>query len=135
RVRVDFGERFLQEKFRGDGGFAHSGKLRFEEANDVAKDFVDVDLSELRRGHFGEIAEAADDAVEVGELGFQSGGAFIEDFLKLRRAKLAGTLEIFNGDLQGEERIAKLVGKASGEFPPGSNALGLHQLFLLSGEG
>ena len=89
----------------------------------------------MRRGHLGEIAEAADDGVEIGEFGFQRGGGFAENFLKLLGAKLAGALEIFDGDLQREKRVAQFVSQAAGEFAPGGDAFGLHKLFFLRGEG
>ena len=93
--------------------------MRLKETHGVAQHFVDIHPGELRRGHFGKIAEAADDGVEIGEFGFEGGGGFAENFLKLLRAKLAGALEIFDGDLQGKERVAQFVGQAlAGE--PGS---------------
>ena len=101
-IGVDFRQRFREERFRGDGGFADGGKLRFEQTHGVAKRFVYIDASELRRGHFGEIAEAADDAVEIGEFGFERGGAFGKNFLKLRGAEGAGALQVFKSDLHGE---------------------------------
>ena len=125
-IGVNFRKRFAQEIFRGDGRLADSIELRFKEANGVAQRFVDIQAGELRRGHFGEIAEAPDDAVEIGEFGFQCGRRFTEDFLKLVGAKLAGTLEILHRDLQREKRIAKFVRQAAGQFTPGGNALGLH---------
>ena len=88
----------------------------------------------MRGRHFREIAEAADDGIEVGEFGFQSSGGLVEDFLELTRGELARALQIFDRDLQGKERIAQLVGEAAGQFAPGSYALGLNEPFLLRSE-
>ena len=68
----------------------------------LRRDSFTLTRVKLRRGHFGEIAEAANDAVEIGEFGFESGGAFGKNFLKLLRAQLTGALQVFERDLQGE---------------------------------
>jgi len=102
RVGIDFGKRFGQEIFCGDGGLADGSKLRLEQLHGIAQTFIDIDASKIRRGHFGEIAEAANDAVEIGKLGFKSGRTFGKNFLKLSGAELAGTLKIFECDLHWE---------------------------------
>src|SRR5208283_5250897 len=134
-IGIDFRQRFAEEIFGGDGRLADGIELRLEQANSVAQSFVDIDMHELRSGHLGKIAEAADDAVEVGEFGFERGGGFAKNFLELLGTKLAGTLKIFDGELQGEKRIAQFVSEATGQFTPGSDAFGLHELFFLRGEG
>src|SRR4029077_12873566 len=134
-IGIDFGQRFIEEIFGGDGRLADGIELRFKQANDVAQGFVDVDAAELRSGHLGKIAEAANDAVEISELGFERGCSFAKNFLKLLGTKLAGALEILDGDLQGEERIAQFVSKPASQFAPGRDAFGLHELLFLRGEG
>ena len=101
-VGIDFRQRLSQEIFCSDGGLADGSKLRLEETDGVAQDLIDIDASEIRRGHLGKITEAADDAVEIGEFGFEGGGAFGENLLKLSGAKLSGALQIFKSDLHGE---------------------------------
>ena len=44
---------------------------------------------------------------------------------------LPGTKQVFDGQLQGEEWILKLVRETPGQFPPGRHALSLHQPFPL----
>ncbi len=101
-IGIDFRQRFIEKIFGGDGRLADGVELRFEQANSVAQGFVDIDGREVRSRHLGKIAEAANNAVEIGEFGFERGGGFTKNFLELLRTKLAGTLEIFDGDLQRE---------------------------------
>src|SRR5947207_2572382 len=47
----------------------------------------------------------------------------------------AGILQVLDSDLHREKRIAQFVSKASGEFAPGSHALGLEKTLFLRSEG
>src|SRR5208337_4479108 len=122
-IGINFGKRVVQEIFRGDVGLADGGELRLEQTDGVAQRLVDVYFGKFRRGHFGEIAEAADDVVEVGELRLQSGRRFADNLLKFLGAELTRTLQIFHSDLQREEWVAQLVSQPAGQFAPGGDAL------------
>src|SRR5205823_7843260 len=78
---------------------------------------------------------AADDAVQIGKLRFQGRRRFVENFEELLGVEPAGFLEVLDGDLHREKRIAQFVSKASGEFAPGSHALGLEKTLFLRSEG
>ena len=51
-------------------GLPTAGELLFEQANRVAQGLVYIDASELRRRHLGEVAEATNDTVEIGQFRF-----------------------------------------------------------------
>ena len=131
RICIDFGQRIGQKQFRRDGRFAHFVELRFEQAHGVSNSFIHVHANKLRRGHLREIAEAANNGIEIGKLRFQRGRGLVKDFQKLFRVQFPRLLQIFDGDLHREKRIAQLMREPSRQFAPGGNALGLHQAFFL----
>ena len=71
-IRVDVGQRLRQKQFGGDGGLADFVELRFEQADGIAERFIDIYAHKLRGGHLRKIAEAPNDGIEIGKLGFQS---------------------------------------------------------------
>ena len=85
-------------------------------------------------GHFAEVAEAANDGLEVGDLHAEGLRALAEDFVEFIGWQLAGADEIFDGELEREERIFQLMGEAAGEFAPGGYALGLDETLALADE-
>src|SRR5437588_1465061 len=131
RIRINLRKRIGEERLLRNGGFANGIELRLEQAHGVAQDFVHVYADKFRRGHFGEIAEAADDVVQVGQLRFQGRGGLVEDFEEVPGFEPSGLLQVFDGDLHGEKRIAQFVGEAARKFAPGGDALGLQQALLL----
>src|ERR1700681_3619570 len=113
-VGVDFRKRLGEEIFRGDGGLANHVKLRFEQADDIAEGLVDVHAREYGSLHFRKVAKAPDDGIQIGELDLQRCRRFVENFQKLFGVELLRALQIFDGDLQGEQRVAQFVGEAAG---------------------
>src|SRR5262249_42700786 len=70
-IGVDFGKGLGEKGFGGDVWLADFVELRLEEAHRVAKRLVHVDFGEMRRRHFGEIAEPSNDGVEIRKFRFQ----------------------------------------------------------------
>src|SRR5579885_985629 len=109
-------------------------QLSLEQLARAFHQLVQIDGLKFGRRHAGEITEASDDAAQVGQFGQQRGGALAEHFVELLGMLIAGALEIFHGDLEGEERVLELVGQAAGEFAPGRYALRLNQAIALFGK-
>ena len=69
------------------------GELRFEQPHGLRHQPVEIHRLHFGRRHLGEIAEAPDDLLQVGQLRQQRGRAFAEDFVELlgiaRRAPAA----------------------------------------------
>ena len=60
-------------------------ELRRENLQRALNHFIDIHRLKLRRGHLGEIAEASDDGLHVGEFRQQGLAAFARDLVKLSR--------------------------------------------------
>ena len=88
----------------------------------------------FRRRHLGKIAEAADDRLQIFQLGAQRGRGLEKDFVKLLGVLLARALQIFHGQLEREERIFQFVREPPRQFAPRGDAFGLHQAFALLGK-
>jgi hypothetical protein len=85
----------------------------------------------FRRRHFGEIAEAADNLLQIRELRQQRRRPFAKDFVELLGVFVARPLHVLHGDLQREQRILQLVRQPPRQFAPRRHALGLHQALAL----
>ena len=125
-------------------------ELGLEESHSAAHDLIQMHRLELWRRHPGEITEAADDHLQIGELCQQRGSALAKDFLKLSRRfcggggfriqefgfalcrlLVVGAKQVFHRDLQREKRILELVRQAAGQLPPCRYPFGLHQALTL----
>jgi len=101
------------------------------EMGDACKCLTCVDAFQLRLGHAAEIAEAANDGFEIGDLHAQSLRTLAEDFVKFGGGQFTRADQIFDGELKWKERILEFMGKAAGQFAPGGYALGLHEPIAL----
>ena len=98
-------------------------------------DVFRVDALELGLGHFAEVAEAADDRLQVRDLRAQRRRAFAKDLVELRlAADCARAHQVLDRELQREERILELVRQPARQFAPCGHALALHQAVALAGE-
>ena len=99
-------------------------QLSLVQLENLADNVVDVHRLELRLRHFGEVAEAPDNGLQVAEFSQQGRGALAKHFVEF--GGIARAQQVFHRDLQREERILELVRQAAGKFAPGGDALGLH---------
>src|SRR6266567_5957977 len=93
-----------------------------------------VDRLRLRLGHFAEVAEAANDGLEIGDFHPERARALVEDFIEFFRGKFTCSDEVLDGELQGEERVLELVSQSAGELAPGGDSFALHETFALRSE-
>ena len=97
-------------------------------------DIFGVDALQFRSGHFAEVAEAADDRLQVGDLHAQCLRALAKDFLELLGGQLAGTRQVLHRELQGEQRVLEFVRQAPGKLAPRGDAFGLDKAVALAGQ-
>src|SRR5579864_1725851 len=83
------------------------------------------------RRHLSKIAEASNDGFEIVELRQKSRGTLAENFVELLGRSLARPLQIFDGDLQGKQRVFQFMREPPGEFAPRGDALGLNHTIAL----
>ncbi len=113
------------------GGRPTALNCGFEKLEDAAHDVVQVHWPQLRLRHFREIAEAADDLLQIVDFREQDAGGFAKHFLELLRILLLGALQILDRRLQREKRILQFMRQPARDFPPRGHAFRLHQPFAL----
>src|SRR5262249_15391675 len=92
------------------------GQLSLKELDHVADHLVEIDGLDLRRRHLGEVAKAADDGLQIGNLGEQRGCTLAKYLVELLGSVGAGAQQILDGDLQRKQRVLELVSQAAGQF-------------------
>src|SRR6185312_1362361 len=115
-------------------GFDFAGSLRelaLKELDYAADHLVQINWLKLRCRHFGKVAEAPDDRLQIGDFGQQRRCAFAKDFVELFGSVFTRAQQVFDGNLQRKERVLEFMGKPPGQFPPCRHALGLHQTLAL----
>ncbi len=131
RVGLNHRQILFQMKFGRDRRTPHRAELRFEKLHDAANHVVQVHRSQFRLRHFCEIAEAADDLLQILDFRKQYARSTRGTLPQTVRDLLFCALEVLDRGLQRKKRILQLVRQPPRQFPPGRHALGLHQSFAL----
>src|SRR5206468_2535151 len=121
----------VAKNFGSDGRAPRRVELGLEEAHGPAQRLVQIHGFKLRRRHFGEVAEPADDRFEISQLFEQCGRALAENLIELLRRLLSGALHVLNRDLDREKRVLELVRQSSRQLAPGCDPLGLNETVAL----
>ncbi len=108
--------------------------MRFEGLDGGAQHIVHVDGLQAGRGHFRKVAETRHGALEFFQFRAERGHRIVKGLLKRLGNLVAGTPQIFHGDLQREKTLFHFVRQAARDFAPGGYALHLLQLAGLLGK-
>src|SRR5579864_2917004 len=97
--------------------------MRFEHVPDQ---LIHIQRLKMRLRHFRKLTKTADDIFEVGDFREQGRGAFAKSLFKLLLPAFPCPEEVFDRQLQWEERVFELVREAPRKLAPRRHALRLN---------
>src|SRR6202011_5846109 len=113
RVGTDRPEILIQLQPADDRLVSGYLQLRMEQLDHALQSLIHLHRLQLRMRHLRKLAEAANDRLEVGDLGKQGGQTLAEYLVELLGTLCPGAHQVLNRELKRKQRIFQLMGQSA----------------------